>query len=651
LTGAAERIDSTLPISWRDAQEDGAGPVSDSGVVQRVRPVRLGSRAVAVERRPDGVRVVRNREPLGPYAVRLTDHLERWAAQAPERTFVAERDGAGWRCVSYAQALTAARAIGAALLARGLSAERSVAILSENAVDHALLGLGALYAGIPYAPISTAYSLVSTDHRKLREVLGVVTPGLVYASDGAAYAKAIDAAVTADAELVTSAAAHPTRATTPFATLLAGVPDAALERAHAAVGPETIAKILFTSGSTGTPKGVINTHRMLCANQRMIQGFLAFLTDEPPVILDWLPWNHTFGGNHNVGIVLANGGTLYVNPGKPVPALFGETVRALREVAPTIYFDVPKGYELLIDALRREPALARQFFSQLRVLFYSGAGLSPHLWDALQELAVATTGEQVVMTTSLGSTETAPAALAAPWFAPGPGYVGVPIPGVEAKLVPVDGKLEVRLRGDNITPGYFRDPARTADAFDEEGFYRIGDALRFVDETRPEEGFFFDGRIAEDFKLATGTWVSAGPLRTQLVAAFGGLLTDAVLSGPNRDEIAALAFVDAARARAIATDVPPDAPLASVFASEALRVHAAALLAELATKASGSATVIARLVLMTEPPALDAGEITDKGSLNARTVLVRRAALADAAHARVPGDDVIGVQMPGTVTR
>ncbi|MGD1067476.1 MAG: feruloyl-CoA synthase, partial [Vulcanimicrobiaceae bacterium] len=471
--------------------------------MQSVRPVRLGSREVAVERRPDGVRIVRNREPLGAYAARLTDHLERWAAQAPERTFVAEREGAGWRRVSYAQALTAARAIGAALVARGLSAERGVAILSENAVDHALLGLGALYAGVPYAPISTAYSLVSTDHQKLRDVLGVVTPGLVYASDGAAYAKAIDAAVPADVELVTSAAPHPRRATTPFAALLAGVPDAALERAHAAVGPETIAKILFTSGSTGTPKGVINTHRMLCANQRMIQGFMTFLTDEPPVILDWLPWNHTFGGNHNVGIVLANGGTLYVNPGKPVPALFGETVRALREVAPTIYFDVPKGYELLIDALRREPELAQQFFSQLRVLFYSGAGLSPHLWDALQELAVATTGERIVMTTSLGSTETAPAALAAPWFASGPGYVGVPIPGVEAKLVPVDGKLEVRLRGDNITPGYFRDPVRTAEAFDEEGFYRIGDALRFVDETRPEEGFFFDGRIAEDFKLAT----------------------------------------------------------------------------------------------------------------------------------------------------
>jgi feruloyl-CoA synthase len=609
--------------------------------VQRVRPVRLGSRDVALERRPDGVRVVRNREPLGAYAVRLTDHLERWAAQVPERTFVAERDAAGWRRVSYAQTLTAARAIGAALVARGLSAERGVAILSENAVDHALLGLGALYAGVPYAPISTAYSLVSTDHQKLRDVLGVVTPGLVYASDGAAYAKAIDAAVPADAELVTSAAPHPTRATTPFASLLDAVPDAALERAHAAVGPETIAKILFTSGSTGTPKGVINTHRMLCANQRMIQGFLAFLTDEPPVILDWLPWNHTFGGNHNVGIVLANGGTLYVNPGKPVPALFGETVRALREVAPTIYFDVPKGYELLIDALRREPALAQRFFSQLRVLFYSGAGLSPHLWDALQELAVATTGERVVMTTSLGSTETAPAALAAPWFAPGPGYVGVPIPGVEAKLVPVDGKLEVRLRGDNITPGYFRDPVRTAEAFDEEGFYRIGDALRFVDETRPEEGFFFDGRIAEDFKLATGTWVSAGPLRTRLIAAFGGLLTDAVLSGPNRDEIAALAFVDAARARAIATDVPADAPLAAVCASEALRAHAAALLAALATKATGSATVVARLVLMTEPPALDVGEITDKGSLNARTVLARRAAVADAAHAATPGPDVI----------
>ncbi|HTW82849.1 MAG TPA: feruloyl-CoA synthase [Candidatus Sulfotelmatobacter sp.] len=609
--------------------------------MHQVRSVRLGSRAVEVERRSDGTRIVRNREPLGPYAARLTDHLEHWAARAPERAFVAERDGEGWRRVTYAQALAAARAIGAALIDRGLTAERGVAILSENAVDHALLGLGALYAGVPYAPISTAYSLVSTDHRKLREVLAVVTPGLVYASDGAAYAAAIDAAVPPDAELVTSRAPHPARATTPFAALLAAEPGAALARAHAAVGPDTIAKILFTSGSTGTPKGVVNTHRMLCANQRMIQGFLAFLTDEPPVILDWLPWNHTFGGNHNVGIVLANGGTLYVNPGKPAPALFGETVRALREVAPTIYFDVPKGYELLIDALRRDPALAQRFFSRLRVLFYSGAGLSPHLWDALQELAVATTGERILMTTSLGSTETAPAALAAPWFAPGPGYVGVPIPGVTAKLVPVDGKLELRLRGDNITPGYFRDPVRTREAFDEDGFYRIGDALRFVDEARPEEGFFFDGRIAEDFKLATGTWVSAGPLRTRLVARFGGLLTDAVLSGPNRDEIVALAFVDPARARALATDVPADAPLAAVCASPALRAQLAAMLDALAAEATGSATRIARLLLLVEPPALDAGEITDKGSLNARTVLARRAQLADAAHEPHPGDAVI----------
>jgi len=608
-----------------------------------VRPVRLGARAVEVERRPDGTRVVRNREPLGAYAARLTDHLERWADEAPERTLLAERAGEDWRRVSYAQALGAARAIGAALVARGLSAERGVAILSENAVDHALLGLGALYAGIPYAPISTAYSLISNDHRKLRDVLGVVTPGLVYAADGARYAAAIAAAVPGDAELVTSTAPHPARTTTPFDTLLAADPGPALERAHAAVGPDTIAKILFTSGSTGAPKGVINTHRMLCANQRMIQGFLAFVVDEPPVILDWLSWNHTFGGNHNVGIVLANGGTLYVNPGKPTAALFGETVRALREVTPTIYFDVPKGYELLVDALRREPALAARFFSQLRILFYSGAGLSPHLWEALQELAVATTGERVVMTTSLGSTETAPAALAAPWFAPGPGYVGIPIPGVEAKLVPNDGKLELRLRGPNITPGYFRDPDRTREAFDDEGFYRIGDALRFVDESRPEEGFFFDGRIAEDFKLATGTWVSAGPLRTQLLARFGGLLADAVLSGPDRDEIAALAFPDVGRARALAVDVAADAALPELLASPALRAHVAALLEGLAAESTGSATCVARLVLLADPPALDAGEITDKGSLNARTVLARRAAAADAAHAHVPGGEVIVV--------
>jgi feruloyl-CoA synthase len=619
-------------------RKDRQGPAAGATAV---RAVRLGARAVEVERRADGTRVVRNCEPLGAYATRFTDHLERWADEAPERTFLAERAGEDWRRVSYAQALRAARAIGAALVARGLSAERGVAILSENAVDHALLGLGALYAGIPYSPISTAYSLISSDHRKLRDVLGVVTPGLVYAADGARYAAAIDAAAPGDAELVISAAPHPGRTCTPFDALLASDPGAALERAHAAVGPDTIAKILFTSGSTGAPKGVINTHRMLCANQRMSQRFLPFVLDEPPVIVDWLPWSHTFGGNHNVGIAVANGGTLYVNPGKPVPALFTQTLRALREVAPTIYFDVPKGYELLVDALRAEPTLAQRFFSQLSILFYAGAGLSPHLWEALQELAVATTGERVVMTTSLGSTETAPAALAAPWFAPGPGFVGIPLPGVEAKLVPNDGKLELRLRGPNVTPGYFRDPERTREVFDDEGFYRIGDALRFVDESRPEEGFFFDGRIAEDFKLATGTWVSAGAVRTRLLARFDGLLADAVLSGTDRDEIAALAFPDVGRARALAVDVAPDAPLREVLASRALRAHAGALLESLAVEATGSATCVARLVLLADPPALDAGEITDKGSLNARAVLARRAAAADAAHACVPGGEVI----------
>ncbi len=607
----------------------------------KTRAVRLGERAVTVETRPDGTRVVRNRAPLGAYPARLTDHLERWAAEAPDRTFVAERAGDGWRAVTYGDALRAARSIGASLVARGLSAEGGVAILSDNAVDHALLGLGAMYAGVPYTPVSTAYSLVSQDHAKLREVLRVVTPGLVYVSDAVQYAAAVDAAVPADAEIVSSRNDHPRRPTTRFAALTAGEPDAALERAHAAVGPDTIAKILFTSGSTGSPKGVINTHRMLCANQRMIASFLGFLEDEPPVLLDWLPWNHTFGGNHNFGIVLANGGTLYVNAGKPTPAGFVETVRALREIAPTIYFDVPRGYALLVDALRADPALARHFFSRLNVLFYSGAGLSPHVWSALEELAVATAGERVVMTTSLGSTETAPAALAAPWFAPGPGYVGVPVPGVEAKLVPMEGKLELRLRGPNITPGYFRDEAKTREAFDDEGFYCIGDAVRFVDEMRPDEGFFFDGRLAEDFKLATGTWVNVGPLRIRVLGAFDGLLNDLVVSGPNRDEIAVLAFPDLARARALATDVPQHADAAAVLASPLLRAHVSGVLANLETDGTGSATRVARLAFLAEPPALDAGEITDKGSLNARAVLARRAAAADAAHAPVPDATVI----------
>jgi feruloyl-CoA synthase len=450
--------------------------------------------------------------------------------------------------------------------------------------------------------------------------------------------------IPAETEVVVSASPPPGRTATQFASLVATRGGPAVDAARARVGPDTIAKILFTSGSTGSPKGVVNTQRMLCSNQQMICQMFPLLTDEPPTIVDWLPWNHTFGGNHNVGLVLYNGGTLYVNAGKPASAAaFAETLRNLRDIAPTVHFDVPKGFEMLAAALRAEPALRERFFSRLRMLFYAGAGIAPHVWDSLQELSREATGGDVFITTSLGSTETAPAALAACWQADGPGFVGIPMPGVEVKLVPSGEKLELRLRGPNIMPAYWRNDELSRAAFDDEGYYCIGDALRFADERDPARGFVFDGRIAEDFKLATGTWVSTGALRLRVIGHFAPLLSDLAVSGENRDEVAALAFVNLERARAIATDVDADAGAPEVLASHALRRHLRELLEDLSRSSSGTAARVARLVLLVEPPSLDAGEITDKGSLNQRAILRRRATLVADAHTIPPPPHVIAL--------
>ncbi|MDB5070285.1 MAG: feruloyl-CoA synthase [Candidatus Eremiobacteraeota bacterium] len=600
-----------------------------TGAPPPMRALRLGTPAVDVTTDGEST-IVRNREPLGAYPEKLTARLEHWARNAAGRTFLAERvrGGDGWRSVTYGEALATVRAIAQALLDRKLSRERGVAILSENAIDHALLGLAAQIAGVPYAPVSPAYSLMSTDFEKLRYVMRALTPGLVYASDGTRYAAAIRAAVPGDTEVVVSAAPPGDRATTPFAALAETEVTPAVDAAHAAVGPDTIAKILFTSGSTGAPKGVINTQRMLCSNQQMLAQIFPFVRDEPPVLLDWLPWNHTFGGNHNFNMVLNNGGTLYVDGGKPTPAGIAETVRNLREIAPTAYFNVPKGFEMLLPFLRDEPALRARFFERLAMIFYSGAGLAPHVWDALQQLAVRETGYRILITTSLGSTETAPMALAAPWLADGPGYVGVPVPGVEVKLVPSGHKRELRLRGPNIMPGYWRDDERTRDAFDSDGFYRIGDALQFADENDPERGFVFDGRISEDFKLATGTWVSVGTLRLQIISHFAPFVIDAVVSGENRNEIAVLVFADVERCRAL---------------GDGVRAWFRERLVALARRSTGSATRVERLVFLDQPASLDAGEITDKGSLNQRAILARRTDAVQAAHAAEPPSEVIAI--------
>ncbi len=602
-----------------------------------LRPVRLGSADVVVERRDDGAIVMRSPHPLPPYPNNLTARLVHWAKQAPDRLFLAQRDAAGeWRKLTYAQTLAATRSIAAALLQRDLSRERPIAILSGNDIEHALLGLAAMHVGIPYAPISVPYSLLSQDFGKLKAIIEILTPGLVFAADGAMFARAIAAAVPRNVKVLTTANPPTDRSATLFAALTSTPVTAAVDVAHASVGPDTIAKILFTSGSTGQPKGVINTQSMLCANQAMICAGLAFVGDEPPVVVDWLPWNHTFGSNHNFGLVLDNGGSLYIDEGKPLPGAIEATVRNLRDIAPTIYFNVPKGFEMLAPRLAADRALREMFFSRLKVMFYAGAALSQHVLDALQEIAVKTIGQRIMFLSSLGSTETAPAALACTWESDRAGNIGLPLPGVELKLVGRGDKLEARLRGANITPGYWRAPALTAQAYDEEGYYMIGDTLKFADPADPAKGLLFDGRIAEDFKLATGSWVSVGPLRAAFIAHCAPLVRDVVLAGPERDEVTALIIPDVEACRRLAPDMAHDTPAAALLADPRVRAAFARLLGGFAEPHRGTSSRVVRAILLGEPPSLDRGEMTDKGSINQRAVLAHRAALVEDLYADPP---------------
>lgn len=612
-----------------------------------LRPVRLGGADVRIERRSDGAILMCSPQPLPPLAQKLTERLSHWAKAAPERVFLAQRTRAGaWRALTYAQALASVRAIAAALLARNLSPERPIAILSGNDIEHALLGLSAMHVGLPYAPISVPYSLLSRDFLKLKAIIALLSPGLVFAADGEMFSRALVAAVPAGTEIVVAQNPPADRPATAFAELSQAQPTAAVEAAHARVGPQTLAKILFTSGSTGEPKGVLNTQLMLCANQAMIRTGFAFLAEEPPVVVDWLPWHHTFGGNHNFGLVLDNGGSLYIDEGKPLPGAIAATVRNLREVAPTIYFNVPKGYEMLLPHLQADRRLRESFFSRLKALFYAGASASPHLFAALQRLAVETTGERIVFLSSLGSTETAPLALVRTFACERAGNVGLPAPGVRLKLVPRQDKLEARLKGANITPGYWRAPALTAAAFDEEGFYKIGDALKFADADDPAKGLLFDGRLAEDFKLATGTWVSVGPLRAAVIAVCAPLLLDVVLCGAERDAVTALAFPDLDACRRLAGD--PELCAARLVADARVRAELARRLAAFGAAAGGTSRRIARAVLLAEPPSLDRGEMTDKGSISQSAVLAHRAGLVEDLYADPPPPHVIVVPAAGS---
>jgi len=596
---------------------------------------------IAIEKRGDGSCILRSRQPLLPYPRRLGESLEHWARTAPDRVFLAERDGAGaWRRITYAAAWHAARAIGAALLARGLSPEGPVVILSENGIDHALLTLGALQVGVPVAPVSVAYSRLSQDFAKLRHIVALVRPGLVYARDGAAFAKPLVALDLAGVEIVVSVN-PPDRAATAFADLLATQPSTASDAAYAATGPDTVAKILFTSGSTGLPKGVINTQRMLCANQQMIAQLWPFLERRPPVIVDWLPWNHTFGANHNFNMVLRHGGTLYIDDGKPAPGLIERSLATLREISPTLYFNVPLGFAMLVDHLERDKALAANFFRELDFLFYAAASLPQPLWERLERVSLKARGERVPMVSAWGATETAPMATAVHFPIARAGNIGLPPPGAELKLVPHGDKLELRVRGPHVTPGYWRRPDLTAAAFDDEGFYVTGDAGRFEDPAAPARGIVFDGRLAENFKLTSGIWVNVGALRVAAIAACAPLVADAVITGHDRDAIGLLVFPNVAACRARCPKVAVDASAAEIIAQRSVRDTLRAGLQRHNETAEGSSTRIARALLLAEPPSIDANEITDKGYINQRAVLERRAAKVEMLHREPAGAEII----------
>ena len=611
--------------------------------VRRIRSVNITPIETTVREGSDGVVYLASPRALGPYPDRITDRLQHWAEAASSRVFLAQRDlTGGWRTLTYADALDRVGRVAQAILNRRLSPERPILILSGNGIDHAILALAAMHVGVPYAPIAPAYSLQAKDFGTLRQIFERLRPGLVFAAEGAAFERALSQVLPSGVELVVSSSSPATIASTPFDQLLAVSATSAVEEARQLVGPDTIAKILFTSGSTGNPKGVINTQRMLCSNQEMIRTVMAFLADEPPTLCCWLPWNHTAGGNHNFGLVLYNGGTFYIDEGKPTPGLFDITLRNLREIPATAHFTVPRTYEMLLPHLRSDVALRATFFRKLKLYFYAAAGLGQRFWDELRDLALDACGEELLIVTGFGATETAPFALTTGGVGAVSGMIGLPCPGMELKLAPVGTKQEARVRGPNITPGYWADDAMTRAAFDEEGFYRLGDAMEFVDPSDPNKGLTFNGRLAEDFKLSTGTWVSVGPLRSRILMQAAGLAQDVVIAGHDREFAAALVFPNMIRCRELA-GLAASATATEILRHPAVLARFTSILDELSRQATGSSTFVSRAILLDVPPSLDAREITDKGSINQKAVLRNRAALVDDLYSTPPPAAVISV--------
>ena len=605
----------------------------------KLAQVNMTSFGVHVERRGDGESILRCPEPLAKLPTSLISILKDRAAEHADRDFFCQRDGTGaWRRVTYGDVFAAANSIGQALIDMGDDKNRPVAILSDNSIDQALVSFGAMSAGIPVMPVSPAYSLMSKDHQKLKSVISHNDPSVIFVEDPEPFSAAIETLDWDRRTLATSISPGNSRPTVSLSDMLSTKPREGIYSAVSDINLDTIGKILLTSGSTGLPKGVINTHRMMVSNQVALAQVYKFLREEPPILVDWLPWNHTFGGNYNVNMVLYNGGTLYIDEGRPLPGRIEDTIANLKEISPTVYLNVPRGYDLLLPLLEEDEGARDGLFRNLTKFFFAGAALPKNVWERLDQLSIAARGERIPITTSLGSTETAPGATYLNWLPQATGNIGLPLPGNEVKLTPNGDKLEIRMRGPNITPGYFSQKELTANAFDDEGFFKIGDAGRFEDETQPDKGIVFDGRVAENFKLLSGTWVHAGQLRLQAIAAAAPIIQDAVVTGQDRDDVGLLVFPSLAGCNAVVgVDLEVDKIVENTAVHEKLRegirIHN--------KNNPGSSMRIKRALLMTEPPQIDAGEITDKGYINQRAVLSRRAALVDRLYSENKVDIVV----------
>lgn len=598
------------------------------------RTAQYAPHSVAREDRADGTIILRSTNELGPAVRRTGDWLHRWAAEAPERTFLAERSGVGWREETYAGSLQKVQALACSLLGRGLGPETPILILSGNGVDHGLLSLAGQYVGIPVVPLAEQYSLIPEAHTRLLEVISLVQPKIVYAKDAEQFQAALALDRLAGIEAVASRPGSSNA--TPLGDLLIGDSSVDLQQAHDATGPDTLAKILMTSGSTSAPKGVLTTHRMLCVNQVQIADAFPFLRERPPRLVDWLPWNHTFGGSHNFNMMLANGGSLYIDDGKPLPGAFESSLENLTLMNGTLAFNVPIGYAMLLEALDKDHDLKRRFFEDLDLIFYSGASLPQNTWERLETMAMDVKGEVPLMTSAWGLTETAPAALAQQEPTTRAGVVGVPLTGVTVKLIPEDGsRYEIRVKGDNITPGYFKDAERTRDSFDDEGYLITGDAMALVDPADMNAGLRFDGRLAEDFKLQTGTWVRGAEVRNAVLGSLLPLASDLVITGEGRDAIGVFIFPNTEAIAQAGFDADQIANGALTCAR--LRNEICRRLTAYNSEHTGSSMRVSRAVVLSDPPSLGRGEMTAKGSLNARRILELRKDLLERLYAEGDG--------------